>query len=155
MKYILSVKDDPHERPIQGTNGDYPELSYTTLSSPIAGMMGVEPDAAAHKIATAPRLPDEIGYVEADHIEIGGHIVDLRHDGLTKSTLTNRQGAPAPLTWEIRFYGKYQDILVDGVSIRAAQKDINCSASLSPLWTTAASPRIRPVPARVRLSPSP
>ena len=125
MKYILSVKDDPHERPIQGTNGDYPELSYTTLSSTIAGMMGVEPDAAAHKIATAPRLPDEIGYVEADHIEIGGHIVDLRHDGLTKSTLTNRQGAPAPLTWEIRFYGKYQDILVDGVSIRAAQKDIN------------------------------
>lgn len=123
MKYILSVKDNPHERPSQGTNGDYPEISFTTVSQTIEGMMGVEPDAAAHWIATSPRLPDEVGYVEADYISIGEHLFDLRHDGLTKSTLTNRQGAD--VTWEARFYGEYDYINVDGTPVKAQQKEIN------------------------------
>ena len=41
MKYISSIKDDPHERPIQGTNGDYPEISFTYVSHAIEGKMGV------------------------------------------------------------------------------------------------------------------
>ena len=60
MKYITSIKDEPHERPIQGTNGDYPEISFTFVSHTIEGMMGVEPDAGADFIATVPRLPEEV-----------------------------------------------------------------------------------------------
>ena len=32
MRYIVGIKDNPHERPVQGTNGDYPEISFTFVA---------------------------------------------------------------------------------------------------------------------------
>ncbi|MEQ2443077.1 S-layer homology domain-containing protein [Pseudoflavonifractor sp. CLA-AP-H29] len=123
MTYILSVKDDPHERPSQGTNGDYPEISFTIISQTVEGMMGMEADAYNHKVVTAPRLPDEVRNVSVKYIQMGDHELDLAHDGLTKSTLTNH--SENALEWEARFYGEYKYVNVDGVQLSAQQKDVN------------------------------
>jgi hypothetical protein len=39
MKDIISVLDQPHEVVQQGTNGDYPEVSYTLLSQTVEGLI--------------------------------------------------------------------------------------------------------------------
>ena len=123
MSYILSVKDNPHERPSQGTNGDYPEISFTIISQTVEGMMGMEADAYNHKVATAPRLPDDVRNVSVKYIQMGDHELDLAHDGLTRSTLTNH--SENALEWEARFYGEYKYVNVDGVQLTAQQKDVN------------------------------
>ena len=123
MKYITSIKDEPHERPIQGTNGDYPEISFTFVSHTIEGMMGVEPDAGADFIATVPRLPEEVPDVTADHIDVGNSELSLTHNGNNSSALTNVSGDG--LTWEARFYGEHPYIKVNDKYEKAQQKEIN------------------------------
>lgn len=120
MKYITSIKDEPHERPIQGTNGDYPEISFTFVSHVIEGMMGVEPNAGENYVATVPRLPQEIPDVTADHIDIGDYELSLSHTGNTSSELTNTVGDD--LIWEARFYGTYDYIKVNGQYVKAEHK---------------------------------
>lgn len=123
MKYITSVKDEPHERPSQGTNGDYPEISFTFVSHVIEGMMGVEPNAVEGTIATSPRLPQEIPDVTADYIDIGDYELNLTHTGNTASDLTNN-GEKA-ITWEARFYGEHDSIMVGDEVFAAQHKDMN------------------------------
>lgn len=123
MKYIMSKKDLPHERPSQGTNGDYPEISYTFVSQTVEGLMGVEPNAGNHSVVTASHLVDEVDWLEVEHIEMGDHIISLRHDDLTKSKLTNT--STEDLTWEARFYGDYKYINIDGAQVKAEQKEVN------------------------------
>ena len=123
MSYIMSVKDKPHERPIQGTNGDYPELSFTFVSQTIEGVMGIEPNAGEHQVVTAAHLTKDMGYVDAKGIHMGNHLLDVRHDGLVKTTLKNN--ASEALTWEARFYGNYDTITVDGIAVDAQHKLIN------------------------------
>lgn len=123
MKYIIDIKDLPHERPIQGTNGDYPEISYTFVSHVIEGMMGIEPNAGDHSIITAPRLPSEVKDVEALYIPVGEHEVSVKHNGLAKTTISNL--ASEELEWEARFYGDYKQVIVNGKAYAADQKAVN------------------------------
>lgn len=123
MKYIIDIKDQPHERPVQGTNGDYPEISFTFVSHVIEGMMGIEPNAGENSIITAPRLPSEVNDVEALNIPVGEHEVNVKHTGLAETQISNVSSKA--LTWEARFYGNYYNIKVDGTNLAAKQKDIN------------------------------
>lgn len=123
MKYITSIKDEPHERPIQGTNGDYPEISFTFVSHTIEGMMGVEPDAGNKFVATVPRLPQEVPDVTANHIDIGNSELSLTHIGNNESTLINVEGDD--LTWEARFYGEHKYIKIGDEYVQAQQKELN------------------------------
>ncbi len=123
MKYITSIKDEPHERPIQGTNGDYPEISFTFVSQVIEGMMGVEPDAGEGFVATVPRLPKEVPDATANYMQIGDYELNLTHTGNTESTLTN--SADKAITWEARFYGDYEYIMIGGNVVKAQQKELN------------------------------
>ncbi len=123
MKYILSVKDDTHENAAQGTNGDYPEISYTLVSQTVEGMMGVTPNVQEKTLTTVPRLPDEVGYVTLKYQEVGNNEIDLTHNGNTESVLHNTSGDT--LTWEAQFYGEYNPILFDGEPVAAQQKEIN------------------------------
>ncbi|MBO5160552.1 MAG: hypothetical protein J6B94_13410 [Lachnospiraceae bacterium] len=124
MKYITSIKDNPHERPSQGTNGDYPEISFTYISQTIEGMMGVEPDAGAGFVATSPRLPQEVPDVKAKYMQIGDYELDLAHNSNTDSTLTNHNAEKA-ITWEVRFYGDHDYIQVGDKIFAAENKEIN------------------------------
>lgn len=77
MQYILSKKDLPHEYKPQGTNGDYPELSFTYLSQTVRGLLGVSVHAAKAEIATCPHFPSDIHEVKIDHIRFDRQDIDL------------------------------------------------------------------------------
>lgn len=124
MQYITSVKDEPHERPSQGTNGDYPEISFTFVSQVIEGMMGVEPNAGEDFVATSPRLPSDVPDVTAKYVDIGEYELDLMHNGNTESRLTNHN-AEKDINWEARFYGDYDYISFDGEVVPTEKKEIN------------------------------
>ncbi len=111
MKYILSVKDRAHERPSQGTNGDYPEISFTLVSQTVEGMMGVEPNAARSSLSTIPRLPNDVDRVTVNHLMLGNQDLSLTHQGNTKSILTNTSNAD--VTWQVRFYASTGNIEVN------------------------------------------
>lgn len=123
MRYILAKRNLPHERPSQGTNGDYPEISFTLVSQTVEGMMGVEPDAAAHRVATLPRLPAFIDWVAIEQLPVGAHRLSLRHEGVTASKLGNT--GPRALFWEARFPGNHGFLLVDGKLRKARMQRLN------------------------------
>lgn len=118
MKDIISVLDKPHEVPSQGSNGDYPEVSYTLLSQTVEGLAGIVPDAPAHAVSTLSRLPKEIGWLGLDHLTVGAHDLGVRHEGSTRTTVTHNSG-PRPLKTTISFYGGYAQIEVNGRPVRA------------------------------------
>ncbi|NUR84864.1 MAG: hypothetical protein HOY71_12335, partial [Nonomuraea sp.] len=97
-----------------GRNG-YPEISFLAVSSVVDGMMGVQPDAPAGKVATISRLTPEVPWVELDHLKVGGNDLKLRHTGTTSSALTNHSGAT--ITWEPEFYGTLATIDVNGTAL--------------------------------------
>ncbi|MGN1140486.1 MAG: hypothetical protein ACI4TF_04735 [Oliverpabstia sp.] len=123
MKYIISRKDLPHERAEQGTNGDYPEIAFTMISQVVEGMMGIEPEAGKGIVATLPRLPGDVRELLAENIQIGEWYFNLQHERNKKSILTNY--GDKPILWEVRFYGTYKFIRVDGVPVATMQKKIN------------------------------
>lgn len=75
MKHIMNSKDLPHERRSQGTNGDYPEISFTFLEHTISGLMGITPDCGG--LWVIPHLPKEIGAVQAENIPLSDFTIDL------------------------------------------------------------------------------
>ena len=123
MKYILSVRDDPHENASQGSNGDYPEISYTLVSQTVEGMMGVTPNAQEKTVMTVPRLPDEVGYVTLKYQQLGDNEIRLTHKGNTASTMTNVSGET--LHWKASFYGEFASLRANGVRMQAQQETIN------------------------------
>ncbi|MGW6536680.1 carbohydrate-binding protein [Streptomyces sp. NPDC055051] len=124
MQYVYDQRDVQHPVAKQGPNGDYPEVSYTLVSQTVEGLMGVQPDAPARSLATTPRLPSGMGWLQIKDIKVGGNTFTLRHDGTTKSTLTNSTGASS-YAWEARFPGNHGTITVDGAARTAATKTVN------------------------------
>lgn len=123
MKYILSVRDDPHENAAQGTNGDYPEISYTLVSQTVEGMMGVTPNAQEKTVTTVPRLPDEVGHVTLKYQQLGDNEIRLTHKGNTASVMTNVSGET--LSWKASFYGEFATLRANGVRMQAQQETLN------------------------------
>jgi hypothetical protein len=114
MRYVYERRNDAHPNPRQGTNGNYPESSFTLVAQTVQGLLGVRPDAAAGLVATRSHLPADIGWLQAANVRVGGSLVRIRHDGAVASTLTHTSG-PAPLTWRAQFVGEHPVVLVDGV----------------------------------------
>ena len=124
MKKIYGEREQQHVNSSQGPNGDYPEVSFTLVSQTIEGLMGITPNAADHQVTTQSRLPSGMKWLQAADVPIGTGTVTVRHDGATKTTLTNnsRHGA---YTWEARFPGAHKKITVDGVPQHARTKTVN------------------------------
>ena len=123
MRYILAKRDLPHERPSQGTNGDYPEISFTLVSQTVEGMMGIEPDAAANRVATLSRLPAAIDWVEIIQLPLGSHRLSVRHTGGVETALY--QEGSQSLLWEARFPGHHPVLVVDGERRPAQTQRLN------------------------------
>ncbi|UKS27157.1 hypothetical protein LOZ80_37830 [Paenibacillus sp. HWE-109] len=124
MKFIIDRLDEPHEISSQGTNGDYPEVSYTLISQTIEGLMGVTPNAPHNGLSSLSRLPQEIQWLAVNHLALGDCDIYLRHDGATKSTLRNNSAASA-VSWEAQFVGVCRIILVNGLAMKAEIKTVN------------------------------
>ncbi|MDV9188055.1 hypothetical protein R6L23_07460 [Streptomyces sp. SR27] len=123
MKYVYDQRDVQHPVSRQGPNGDYPEVSYTLVGQTVKGLMGVEPDAPARRLTTQSRLPSGMDWLGIDGLEIGGEPFALRHDGATRSTLTN--DGSATYTWEARFPGVHTSVEVDGAAREARTKVVD------------------------------
>jgi len=95
---------------------EYPEVSFGALDAFITGMMGIEPRADRWQIRTMPHLPARTGTVEIDQLPVFDGWIRLKHEGNTRSTLTNRTNHK--VTWQAAFsepgMNESRNILVDG-----------------------------------------
>lgn len=103
---------------------EYPEISYTLIGHVIEGMMGLEPNAPGHSLSTISRLPGALSTLEIQNIPLGGHKINMSHEGVTKSMVTHVSG-DTPLRWEACFYGDYPKIVVNGKIIDAEKRAIH------------------------------
>jgi hypothetical protein len=114
--------------PVSKTTGDgnYPEISFVLVSNVVEGLMGIEPNAPEHRLASISRLPDAIPDLLVENINIGNSLFSLSHLGSKKSTLTYQSGQKN-FTWEIRFYGEHPVIKVNEVAKPAQHRVLNGS----------------------------
>ncbi|MET8832891.1 NPCBM/NEW2 domain-containing protein [Micromonospora sp. NPDC004540] len=124
MKDIIAKLHLPHEVPTQGTNGDYPETSFTLVSQTVEGLAGVRPNAPEHAVSVRSHLPAEIGWLDLDHIRVGEHDFGVRHDGTTK-TVVNHNAGPQPLEVTVQFPGGWPKLKVDGKPVRPEYVHVN------------------------------
>lgn len=98
MRHIYGRRNDPHVVPQQGANGSYPEVSFTLASQIVAGLLGVQPNAAANAVTTRTVLPAGVGRLEAFDIPFGTGSIDV---GARDGTVWLRNGTGRPLTWHV------------------------------------------------------
>lgn len=102
MNHIINIKDEPHEHKSQGTNGDYPEISFTFVAHAVQGLMGVSTDAASDKLFTLPNLPEEVNDVKLTDMKFGDHLVDI---SVEKNSVTVKNNGKKPFIWFCGFDG--------------------------------------------------
>jgi hypothetical protein len=83
-------------RHVIDTRDDYPEVSYTVVQNLVVGLLGLEPDAAAATLTITSHLPAEIGWLEADHVKVGGWDLRIRQEQRHATEITVHSG-PGPL----------------------------------------------------------
>ncbi len=108
---------------------EYPEVSYAVVGAIITGLMGIElvlaePQKALQEaryvegtVSTLPRLTPKTKWAELKHVPIRANEISVRHDGLSKTTLTNAAG-PA-LMWNACFPGSHRKLLANGKAVDA------------------------------------
>lgn len=100
MKHIISQKDLPHEHKSQGTNGDYPEISFTFISQVVEGLMGVCPDASSGEIITCPHFPKDIEDMKLHNLKFGAYSVDIY---LEKNKAVLKNNSKKAIIWKCQF----------------------------------------------------
>lgn len=90
---------------------DYPEVSYGMIEGLVSGAMGIVPSASYRQVTTLPKLETDDTWMEVNDLPMLGGTVDVRHDGNTSSTFTNRTGSA--LTWVASFMGSYPQAVTD------------------------------------------
>lgn len=139
MRHIYAQKDVQHVNSRQGTNGDYPEVSFTLVGQTVQGLMGVTPDAPARTLATQSRLPSGMEWLSIEDLRVGDSAFTLRHETDRRSTLTHTSGS-APYTWVARFPGAHAAVAVDGV-VREARTEVVDGATYTVVRTRVAPGR--------------
>jgi hypothetical protein len=86
--------------------------------------MGVEPNAPEQKLASISRLPAAVPDLKVKNVNIGNALFTISHSGNRKSVLTYQSGEKN-FSWEVRFYGEYPVIKVNGEAKPAHHKLLN------------------------------
>jgi hypothetical protein len=117
---------------------EYPEVSYSVIAAIVSGTMGLEPaeEVGNNTIQTLSQLPNKTGFAELDGVAIKHNVVDLRHTGISASSLTNRSGPP--LQWKATFPGVVTNLQVNGKWTRAQHSSSPGATTLS--WVTITVP---------------
>jgi hypothetical protein len=112
--------------PVSKTTGDgnYPEISFVLVSNVVEGLMGVEPNAPEKILASISRLPEAIPDLMVKNVNIGNALFTLSHSAGKKTVLIYQSGHSS-FTWEVRFYGHYDVIKVNGLPKKAQNKLLN------------------------------
>lgn len=125
-RWLLALSDPNTKR------REYPEVSFAVVGAMVNGLMGIEPSANEGGVATLSRLTDQVAWAQLRHLPIHGCRIDVRHDGRTETTLSNRSNEP--VIWSARFYGSAGELRADGRSV-----PVHCGADPAGrpyLWTT-------------------
>ena len=109
---ILALTDPAKKR------REYPEVPFAVIGSIATGLMGVRPDAASGLIETRSNLTAATPWVELKGLPVFDGLVDVRHDGHSRTTLQVRSGRA--FVWQAVFEGVWDELEVDGVA-RAAE----------------------------------
>lgn len=130
MRHIISQKDLPHERPSQGKNGDYPEISFTFISQVVEGMLGVCVDAFENKLTTCPHLPSEVKDVSLYDLKFGENIVDIR---LEKDKALLKNKGKTPIFYTCKFNTNQEYFCVQSERTKAQKETENgiCLSSVN------------------------
>jgi hypothetical protein len=108
---------------------EYPEVSYSVIGAIVMGLMGIEvvpaePQKALQEalyveqtVSTLSRLTPKTKWAELKHVPIRANEISVRHDGLSKTTLTNTAG-PA-MIWNACFPGLHRKLLANGKAAEA------------------------------------
>ena len=122
----MDSQNEKNDSSKTGSNGSYPELSFTIISGVVENLMGIEPNAQLHTVSTLSRLPADITFLTVNNIVIGKHRLSIRHDGQTKTRINHIEGN-ADLVCNIRFYGKHNQMKVNGTVFMAKHELLNGS----------------------------
>jgi hypothetical protein len=98
---------------------DYPENSFTIIEHVTRGLMGIEVDAATHRVSTLSRLEAEQDWAEMIDVPVFTNKISIKHVGHTKTIFTNQTGAS--LIWNARIPGKHEFVLVNGKKLKCSQ----------------------------------
>jgi hypothetical protein len=120
---------------------EYPEVPFALMGAIATGTIGLDPDAAAHGVATRSRLTAATAWAELAGVPVLGNVVDVRHEGRTRSALTNASG-PA-IAWRAAFDGAWPALLADGKKVDASHGTDEAGRPIS--WLTIAVPPGRTV----------
>ncbi|MCX5205145.1 hypothetical protein OG897_27275 [Streptomyces sp. NBC_00237] len=139
MQHVYAQKDVQHVNTRQGTNGDYPEVSFSLVGQTVEGLMGVAPNAPARTLTTHSGLPSGMQWLAVEDLRVGDSAFTLRHDTARRSTLTHTTGA-TPYTWEARFRGTHRTLKVDGM-VKPARTEVIDGVTYSSVRTRVAPGR--------------
>jgi hypothetical protein len=107
---ILALTDPAKER------RDYPEVPFAVVGAIATGLMGVGP-ATPFMIETRSGLTASTPWAELRGLPVFDGIVDARHEGKRRTTLTVRSGGG--FLWRAVFEGRWDELEVDGVGKKA------------------------------------
>ena len=94
----------------------------------VSGTMGIEPSASKKRITTLPKITGE-NYVQISNLPTLGGTISVRHNGNRTSALLNNTASE--ITWEAAFMGEYENILVNGKSVKAEKRTDAMGATIS------------------------
>ena len=98
MRHIYALRNHAHVVPQQGLNGSYPEVSFTLAAQIVAGMLGLQPNAAGRSVASRTILPDGVGRLEVFNIPFGDGTIDA---GTSAGEVWLRNGTGHRLSWQL------------------------------------------------------
>jgi len=110
---ILALADPAKER------REYPEVPYAVVGAMTTGLMGVTPDARTRTIETRSGLTAATAWAALRNLPVFDGFIDVRHDGRQRTSLTVRSGSR--IVWKAAFAGAWDEIEVDGASLKAAR----------------------------------
>lgn len=107
---------------------EYPEVSYGMVEGIVSGTMGIVPSASQKRVTTMPQITGD-NYLQISNLPMLGGTVNVRHNNNKCSALLNN--TPGNITWEAAFAGDYDNIIVNGKSVKAQKRNDAMGAIVS------------------------
>lgn len=123
MKYIGDRIDLPHVHASQGKNGDYPEISFTLISSALQGLLGLSLNAERRTAETCPCLPDEIKDMKVGGFSLGEISADIYVSD--KTTVAFKNLSENEIIWKCAFALDAESFSVSGERVKTIKETVN------------------------------
>lgn len=111
IKFIGDRIHSQHIKASQGENGDYPEVSYTTISHVIEGLIGFSADIPNKRVETFPCLPGEINDISVQELNLREYSFDV---SVSKNSASLTNKSKSSISWKCGFEGRIDKLAVNG-----------------------------------------